>query len=141
MSLNTAIFSYLQDQAAITNLIGARLYPEVNPSQTRTLPYVTWEKTSNTHIHHTLAAAGLAMPRYEFTVWAATALSAEAIADALRGELDGFQHTAMGDDSLDVRGITLETEDSGMVQLPNKDWVFTVRLDFIIRHAESVPTF
>ena len=127
----------------LTDLVETRIYPDANTSGTVTFPYIVFGQDSSNHEHHQGGAAGLTEGRWEFNIFADTPLSAEAAGTELREALDGFQRADMGDDDLDVRSVHLQTEDTVYIpgQQDKKDGAFNKRMDFMIWHAETVPTF
>lgn len=90
MSIATDLRAFVLGDATIAGLIGSRLYPNILP-QNPTLPAMTFTWISGVRFHHLTAAEGLAGPRIQFDCWARTYLGAEALFEALRLALDGFQ--------------------------------------------------
>lgn len=144
MSLGTAIYSHLTGITAITNLVGLRIFPgkapdSVNP---KTQEYIVWRKASNDHTRHLGGSSGLTAPRIIFDIFGRSYELVEPIVTAMRASLDGLRDPTMGSGNLDVRNIRLETDDDDIiVPADGSDrGEFTARMDFIITHAESVPT-
>ena len=87
----------------------------------------------------------LDMARMQFDIWASTDSGAEAIWDALRGELHTMQNTSIGSggDATTIELITLDNTTDAV------DWprdasdvhVYNISTDAVIWHRVTVPTF
>ena len=140
MSVLTAIYAHLAADTDVIALTSTRIYPHEAPSSA-TLPYITFYQISGPHAHHLTAAAGMTEPRIQIDCWADSALGAETLADKVRLAMDGFRGTMS---STTVRMCHLD--DEGMdffdkAQSAREGGIFRKRLDFLIWHTESVPTF
>ena len=93
MSIAADIVAFLLADSTLGGLIGTRLYPLKLP-QDPTMPAITYQWISGARVHSTDGASGLSSPRIQFDCWALTYLEAEAVFEALRKRLDGFQGTA-----------------------------------------------
>lgn len=144
MSILAAISTHLQTVSAITTLVGTRIYPEFAPDSVvkGSQEYVVYSQASNTHTRHFGGSSGLTVPRFIFEIFGRTPTLVEAVADAFRVSLDGLRDSTMGTGNLDVRNWRLETDATGFI--PPTDGsdrgTYIRRLDFMITHAESVPT-
>jgi hypothetical protein len=141
MSLRADLYAYLAAQSAVTDLVGTRIYPEWNASGNETLPYVVYTLISESRDPHLGSASGLVRSTVQIDVYAATTRSMDAVADAIRGELDGFRGT--WNESTVVRECHLESRRNGHEtdgQAGNVG-VFRASLDYRIWHVETVPTF
>lgn len=143
MSLKSDLYAYLKSQSTITNLVGsgdnARIYPKVRP-QGSALPAITFERASGGNQQNLEAAAGWADPVFDITAWAADDEGAEALAEVLRGEMQGFRGTWT---STTVHAVILEDQDDFYESRGdgNSLMVHAVSMDFRIQVTESVPTF
>lgn len=143
MSLNSAIYHYLQTRTGLTALVSTRVYPSAAPSSVAK-PYITYVKISSEHTSHQTASSGLAAPLYQFDVWADSALSAEAVYEQLRLALDTFSGTmGTGAYATTVERVIVQDDDEG--HEPPKDGsqqaTYRHRIDVTIWHRETVPTF
>lgn len=89
--LEEGIASYLELHADLITLIDGRVYALRIP-QGATIPCLTYQRISTPRIltHDSSGATGdLISPRFQFDAWAETLSSAKAIADVLRGILNG----------------------------------------------------
>ena len=84
----------LQATAAVTALVGTRIYPQVAPQGT-TADYVTYEGSGNPIQDHG-GSGGLYRARVSFLCHSATYANAKAVAAAIRAALDGFRGTMQG---------------------------------------------
>lgn len=94
-NLEEGLFAYLSTYAGLASLISTRVYPLVIP-QGATLPCLTYQRISTTRAgSHDSSGIGneLTSSRFQFDVWANTALSAKAISDQVRAALHGKKGT------------------------------------------------
>jgi hypothetical protein len=106
MSVAQDLRTFLLADATISGLIGTRLFPLRLP-QNPTLPAMTYSWISGDRVHTMAGARGPSRPRLQFDAWAKTYLEAEAVFEALRKRLDGFQGTA---GSVKVQGAFFASE-------------------------------
>lgn len=139
MSLESDLFDYLQTQAAVTALVGTRVYQNVLP-QGKDYPAVIYQRISTEHAQHTLGAGGLATARMQFDCWALDAAAAQQVGEALRAALQGFRGE-MGDTN--IRHCSLENTEGGYDPPADSSDVAAHRVsqDFVIAYFESIPTF
>jgi len=140
MTIETAFFSYISNEAAITSLVGTRIYASVAPSSV-TYPYITFQVISNSPEHYMQGASAITSVNLQVDAWARLVAEQQAISSALRNALDGYR-ALMGTEQLDVRKCfldnrnTFEELDKQGKNLP----VHRASLDFSIWHVESLPT-
>ncbi len=138
--IRNSIRQYLLSKAAVTAIIGSRLYPVVLP-QSQDVPAITFSRVSGGHSHNLDRATGSAIPAFEFDCWAATYAQAETLAEVVRGVMQGFGPGTMGD--TEVKACILDDEADAYE--PPEDasdkGVFRITLRYRIRYTESVPTF
>lgn len=139
MTIEAAVYSRLSAVAGVTALVGTRIYP-VQAPQTATKPYIVFRVVNESHEHHMAGAAGLAAPRVQLDIYATTSLAAAQAGEAVRLALQGWRGVAGG---VQVRNSHLENRltfadsQSDGTDVPS----FRVTMDFLMTHAESVPTF
>ncbi len=92
MSFYSALFTYLQTQAGLTNLVGIRMYP-VRLPQKPTLPALVIEKIAKPRVYSQSGDSNLANPTYQFDCWAKTHEDAVALQAELDLALSGFKGT------------------------------------------------
>lgn len=90
MSIASDLRAFLLEDSTLAGLVSERIYPDVLP-QNPTLPAITFGWAGGMRFHHLTGASGLSGPRIQFDCWATTYLGAEAVYEALRLALDGFQ--------------------------------------------------
>ena len=134
MSIAADIVAFLLADATLGGLIGTRLYPLKLP-QDPTVPAMTYQWVSGQRAHAADGAVGLASPRVQFDCWAQTYLEVEAMLEALRKRLDGFQGTVGSSPGSWIQGAFFETE--------RDDYDDEVRLyrrsaDFFVWYEEAV---
>jgi hypothetical protein len=96
----------LQATAAVTALVGARIYPQAAPQGT-TADYVTYELVGGTNVQDMSGDGGLRRARVSFLCHAATYANAKAAAAAIQNALEGFRGTMQG---VSVGALLLEME-------------------------------
>lgn len=109
--------SALVGSAAVTALVGSRIYPVMGPA-TASLPLVTWRRAGISRSHTLAAPMGVPQVSVEYQIYAATYENARDIADAIRLVLDGYGGTV---DNTTIRQTSLENEVDEFVQLQGSD--------------------
>jgi hypothetical protein len=142
--MESGLITYLEAQTAITDIVGAsgseRIYMLRRP-EGADLPALVITLEGREHQAHATAASGLARSDIEIDCQATTYSGAKTLADAVRGELDGFQTAAMG--TATVRRVSCVGEIDHYEQpLDESDsGVYHVFQDYDFWHLETVPTF
>lgn len=107
-----ALYSRLSGQSAVTDLIGTRLYPVPAP-QNASLPFATFQRVSTTRGREVANGPnGLVRTRVQFDVYDTVETgggraSVLAVANAVRGALDGFRGTVAG---VEIKQIIVEDD-------------------------------
>lgn len=141
MSLDSALYSHLTTDSAITALIAMRVYPDAAP-QDVAWPYVTFMAAATENGRHMTAGDGLARVTMQIDVWADSSEARRAITGALFNRLHGFRG-AMGAEALGVRSVHFDGP-ANTHERPTDDGeigTYRGRCDVTIWHVESVPTF
>lgn len=107
MSVESALYSYLGGVSAVTALVSTRIYPSQAP-QGAALPYVVHHKVSERRFPNVAGPSGMVRARHQIDVFGATLDSAQSVAETLRNNLDGWRHTVMGAEQLNVLSIDLD---------------------------------
>lgn len=93
---------------ALKGLVGDRVYPDIAP-EVVTLPYITYQQVGGGAVNYTEALVpGTRNARVQVNVWAASRLTATALADQVEDALrlaPGLQTTVLG-----ARVATYETQ-------------------------------
>jgi hypothetical protein len=133
-SPEAAVRNRLVTTAAVTAIVGSRVYPVIAPADAD-LPFVTWRRTSIQRQHSLSGPIGVPMVMLTVDLFATTYEGVRELADAARVSLDGwggtFQNTV-------VSNVSLENESDGFVQLAGGDVppVYTVQMTFGILWKE-----
>lgn len=124
---------------AVSDLVTNKIYPGQAP-QTASVPYIVYKRISSQRFPHMTAPSGLARDRMQFDIYGTTQISAEAIRNALRLWLDGYDKS-MGTELLDVRLASLENETDQLVvpEDASDTGTFTTTADYFITFAETIP--
>lgn len=127
--IENSLLSYLSAQPALTALIGTRLTPgfvkEGDP-----LPAVAYFRVSTPREESLDGPAGLAWPRFQFSIYGNDYPKVMAVAEVIRLALAGY-HGTMGD--MTIREITTEGERDSY---DPESLSFHRSIDFIIAHEE-----
>lgn len=132
-----ALFSILSDDATVSGLVGARIYPDVLP-QGVLYPALRYQRISTPRAQWRTIDTGrsdYANPRFQVDAWALTRSQALTLGQAVLAALDGFRGTAA---SLTIQAIGNEDEagDHEPGIGPNGADVYRQRYDFVIWHPE-----
>ena len=95
--------------SAIAALAGTRVYPVLLP-QAPTLPAITYQFVSGFREPGLDGPPGLNRARVQLDCWASTYMESEALANAVRLALDGFQGGVGGSPARQVQGIFFAAE-------------------------------
>ena len=140
MSIKAALRTYCIGVTGISTLISTRMHYGQAPASTAR-PYVVYNRISAQHTRNMAASGGLARERIQIRCVADTGVAAEAIAQAFRAALDGYQARAMG--AVFINSCTLDNEvDTFITPTDGSDrGRHEVIQDYLIWHTESIPTF
>jgi hypothetical protein len=128
MSVETTLVGYLALQPAVVALVGSRIEPVQN-AQGTALPAVAYQMISRPQ-DYSQSGPGMAMPRIQFTISAATFAEVVAVADALRPALAGHKFTA-GDGEYTS---FVDNEMDGIAPAAGQAGYFLRRMDVVIWH-------
>lgn len=104
MSIESDLYSGLTGHAGLSALISTRLYPDVAP-QNATRPYVVYQRISTRKFQAISGTVVAYLPRFQFSIYADTALSALNVAAQVQVAL-----LAMSDSSVTIYERPLENE-------------------------------
>lgn len=149
MSLQDDLFTKISNNATMQGLIGTtgtasatRFYPLVAPTSA-TLPYTIYTRDDNAHGYTQRAADGLATAFFTFASYAASIVSAAAVAEGFRGILQGMTTATWG--STAIKRVLLKSEsdrweDQGEGDQLGTGGKFVVVQQWEIWYAESIPS-
>ena len=103
--------------AAVTSLVGTRIYPVLAPASAA-LPFVTWRRSGIEREQTLGGPMGLPRVSVEYSIYGTTYEEARQVADAMRRVLDGYGGTS---DNTEVKQTSLEDESDDFVQLAGAD--------------------
>lgn len=130
MSAENAIATVLQADAAVTALVGTRIYPLKMP-QNPTLPAIVHQRISTTP-DMLAEGPGFAPMRVQLSLWASSFDGARALAAAVVGVLHGY-HGPIGIGGLRLARLLNLTDD-----YEPETKLFRVIADFRVSHTEGV---
>ena len=143
MSVTDGLRAYLVAQSPITAIVGStnpRVFGGNKIPQGKDLPCVVYNEVGTRQFHHMTAATGRAIVTMQIDAWAESYISAHALAEALRGELDGYRGT-MGSDSVRMCHLRSRSNQYFVDEHGGDVGRYLVSQDYEIGYAESVPTF
>ncbi len=105
MSWLTDIVARLLANGTLAALVGTRIYAQVAPADATT-PYIVWQRTSVQRVDSHDGASGLATQMYQVNCFDEDYLDVLAVADAVRGAIDGFDGTMGTTAGVRIRFIT-----------------------------------
>ena len=128
--IEKALVNILQNDAAVANVVAARIYPETMP-QGASLPVIIYHIISGAWDITMDGEMNLARSRFQFDQWAAEYKQARELSDAVRAALDGYSGTV---GTVEIEAIRLLDEDDLFADLPDVEGLRRSgkRLDFEI---------
>ena len=147
MSVNDTIVSELKAASTVTDLVSTRIYADYAYAKAA-MPYIVVSQIDSVRHPHMKAASGLVSSRIQVDCVSSTRATRDAVGDAVRLVLD----TVTGSIGTDPNDQTIQysalAEDRNFTQLPDTSnkrggqrGTFTRSMDFMVWHAETVPTF
>ena len=140
MGVETDLRTYLLSQSPVTTLVGAAGVYCGNIEDDAADPVVCIKRVSGGRQHTLTAGAGFASPRIQLDVYSQSYVDAKAVAEAVRGEMQGFKGTW---GSTTVSSVVFENE-VDLYEEPDDGtdlgW-HHIALDYFVRYSETVPTF
>lgn len=130
-----AVYTLLKNAAAVSALVGARIYPLTAP-QKPTYPLITYQRISGPRWTTLDGPTGIAQPRIQVDAYATTYAGAKALAAAIRQTLDGYRgavSTTAG--NVRIGGVRLET-DQDLYEDDVDPALYRVQMDFMVTHEE-----
>lgn len=115
----------LVSTAAVTALVGTRIYPVIAPAAAA-LPFITWRRLAVSRQQSLAGPIGVPTVNLSVDIFADTYESARDIADQCRLSLDGWGGSF---ENTNVSNVSLENEADGFAQLAGGDLppVYTVQ--------------
>ena len=133
-SIEESIYSLLVNDGAVTAIVGTRVRPGYLP-EGGALPAISYDRISTPRVRSLSGLSGLAHPRFQITMWAATYSAVKSLAVAVKAALADKTGTVaavyIGHADLDDEGDML-TITPGVESLDR----YGVRQDYEIWHEE-----
>ena len=129
MEINDALHSYLKGYAGLTVLISTRVYPDTLP-QAPAYPAITFQQISEEEVESfTTPNSNMIGATYQFSCWASTRASAQAVAKQLRLAFKNYSGVMGG-----AGGVTV----SGVEKISKTDDIFNDSDGRIIAYRTSI---
>lgn len=128
MSLETELRSRLAADATISGIVGTRIYPGILP-QKPVYEALVFRRISGPRLRHLTGPSGMGTARIQIDSWAEKYTEAQALADAVKDRLHGFDGTLT---TLRV-SISLDNE---IDDYDEDAKVYRVIQDYLIQHSE-----
>lgn len=126
------LVGYLGQTTAVSNIVAARIYPDL--PQSPTLPALTFSEVSSTRTYALEGDLHKARSRFQIDSWATTQKAAYQLADAVRHTLSGFQGSMNG---TQVHCITLDNQFRLFENEAGTVGIYRVLQDYIISYLEN----
>lgn len=134
--IEKAIKKILDVNAAFKSAFGDRFFPMVLPQDQAIFPALVYQKISGPEVSSHQGSSGLAHPRFQFRVWAKTAIEAFDGAGFVRSALFGYSGTvAVAGGSVDVNAILIE---DGRDDYDENRKLFGRSIDVVVWHNDFV---
>jgi hypothetical protein len=134
MSIERALYARLTGAAAVSAIIGTRLFPNFAPLGTAA-PFAIYNRVSANRIRSLTQRSGLAMVRMQVDCMAETYAGARALADVVRQALDGFRGEA-GSPPVMIESCSLQS-DQDLYEDAAEPPLHRVSMDFMLTHREE----
>lgn len=133
------LYDYLVAHAGVGTAVGDRIWQDVaKPKETK--PFIVFTRVSENHGSSMNGPDIITFERFQIDCYATSAAGRETVSEAVRNALDGYRAT-MG--TVVVKRIWLDSQrDSYDEPIDgNVTPLYRTSMDFVIAHAQSVPTF
>lgn len=131
MSIEAGIRGILIADAALSDLILARVYP-VEPPQAPTLPYIVYQRIDGAPLQHHAGSCALTRSRFQFDCFGSTPTQARAVARAVNNALDGYCGAVSGGN---IKGATPLDDGTDMSEPELEEFRF--KLEYSIWYTED----
>ena len=138
MSLGEDLVAYLKAQTAVSDLVGAKIFPGVGATS-QALPYVTLQKITGISEKHATGTTPLTEEAWQVDVWSATILLAREIAAAIRDVLDDVT-TDIGSTTIERTYLEDESESHEFDRDGSEAGHYRIRMTFDIHYRRTAPT-
>lgn len=143
-TIEQAIYTLLSGDAALTAIVGTRIYPLRAP-QSGTYPLLVYQQIASQKVDSMQGGSGLDLSLWQFTCWGPDYLVAKQAIEALRILLQGYRGTvtvpAAG--TVDIEGAFVEATrddwDDGGAPDSGESPMFGAQVDYQINFLEE-PT-
>lgn len=134
MDVYDALVARLKATAAVTDLVGQRIFPDEVP-QGKLFPAVFYMTVSDTKDHFITEMSSLESPNIQLTTYADTKDGAAAVAEAIKTAINGYQGTLSG---ISIQCIKLINELPSMYKSADgTTQMFTHDLEFEVWHDKE----
>ena len=138
-SIEAALIEYLQDNEAVSCLVGNRFYPLAVSRSNTTWPVVVY-RVSIDHEQGISGSLGVATAAVELDVWSNTYSDLAYVSEAIRRAMQGFRGWWGGIGVMSV-WIDGQSDNDERPQDGSGGWWFSRELDYSVMFSESVPKF
>ena len=136
--IESDLYTYINDQATITSLVGTRIYPDTAP-QKCDYPFMVYSKIDTTREMHLRGATGVCVARFQIDIYAPSRMICESIIEQVRLRFNGFQGNW---DTTFIHQVRLESESNGWDIESGKDTgIHTASVDLVIVFTEATTDF
>jgi len=104
MEIGEALYSYLSSYTDLTSLVGTRIYPDILPQKCSN-PSIAYQQIDEGELDTFSQPNTLIYPVYQFTIYADTRSSANAVAKQLRLAFKNYSGAMGGDGGVTVSAV------------------------------------
>lgn len=137
MSIESGTYSFLTSKTGITNLVGARIYPNHLP-QSPVFPALTYTLIDAVHDHTLPKASGIVSARIQFDVFSHNLSECVAVIEAIRQALQRYTGSYGTEEVLASKCVS----DRNLSEAPqdgSQNWLYRKSSDYLLKLRESIP--
>lgn len=135
--IREAVVSRLAATSGVASLVGTRIHHFKLP-QAAILPAVSYSVASRSYGRTLLGPNGMSAARVRISAWSTTESQADALAQEIRGALDGFRGP-VGQVVITETVLESETDLPTAPQAGGDQAIYQIVLDFYLAHRVSIP--
>ncbi|SIO60144.1 Protein of unknown function [Singulisphaera sp. GP187] len=135
-----ALATGLKSNAALTLIVGQRIFPQVLP-QTAGLPALVYVVRSNVPVHNLSGAAGVTEARVEFRAYSTVNGDCDAILQVVRNQFEGIINGSLPGSIQILETVRKDEFDRWDPPVTQSDLgTYFEMHDYLFRYRESIPS-
>ncbi len=133
MTVEAQLQAQMEDTAALTDLVGTRIFRYQRPRGTA-LPAVTFKRTNTDPVNHAGGVTATEWVSYEVNIWANDMDVMRSVADAVATALSGFSNPG-GDPSISMSHLQSEIDATENPEHGDDNLLFHFIQDYRLSHG------